>query len=83
MTSLLLQHQLRILEVDEPWIDELMGVESDAKDDDGYCCLHSLLRSEELEDFNFECPRFAKLFQMQMNCIDNYGFTILMNLCHF
>jgi len=70
---MLLYYIPKILEVDELWIDRLLEAELNIKDDDGKCYLHFLLISEELEDFNFECPRFVKLFQMQMNCIDKDG----------
>ena len=59
-----------ILGFNEPWIDKLLEVELNVNSDNGECLLHSLLKSTILANFNFECPRFVKLFQMQMNCIE-------------
>jgi len=61
ITHLLLDFNPHFLELDAKWVDMLIEEESDMKDDNGWCNLIHLFKSEKLDGFDFGCKRFQNL----------------------
>ena len=83
ITHLLHQCQPSILELGAPWVDALLEAEWDLRDGYGWCGLMYLLRSDELDGFDFGCRRFQALLQRQRDWVDRYNQTVLMVLCRY
>ena len=81
MSILLLKYEKQFLEIDEPWVENLLNKEKSVKGLQGCSYLVILLCFGDTDNVNFNSLMFRKLLNDHIDDIDIYNRTLLIWLC--
>ena len=63
------------------WASAMVDTQCGKRNYRGWCCLHKIFSSAMVDEMDFECPVFRKLFAIEKDLKTNFEQTALIRLC--